>query len=91
MHRAGSTLLGVTVKVLFRMLITGRALGRDGGRLSPSQRHNPSLPGASSRSRRHRSVPTSLPQGAGRGRSRPWEVAGRAEGLQNARRPRSLT
>lgn len=34
MHRAGSTLLGVTVKVLFRMLITGRALGRDGGPLS---------------------------------------------------------
>lgn len=33
-HRAGSTLLGVTVKVLFRMLITGRALGRDGGQLS---------------------------------------------------------
>lgn len=33
-HRAGSTLLGVTVKVLFKMLMTGRALGRDGDRLS---------------------------------------------------------
>lgn len=30
-HRAGSTLLGVTVKVLLRMLITGRALGREMG------------------------------------------------------------
>lgn len=34
-HWAGSTLLGVTVKVLSRMLMTGRALGRDWGQLSP--------------------------------------------------------
>lgn len=30
-QRAGSTLLGVTVKVLSRILMTGRALGRGGG------------------------------------------------------------
>ena len=43
MHRAGSTLVGVTVKVLFKMLITGRALGRDGGQLSPPAATQPLL------------------------------------------------